>query len=180
MNLDEIQQMEQEWNETTPKLENAYGFQPFRMHDFRVMLMIAASNTKGRKFLDAGCGIGSKVWVAQNEFGLDAYGIDIVDEYLSQAHSIGVRAGFADIRDYQAFGEYDIIYYYGPFREYGEQAAFETRLHAEMKPGALLMTVLAAVKPYSWEQVFRRPWQGIWRKPDNGGQRVPRRRAPLQ
>jgi SAM-dependent methyltransferase len=69
----------------------------------------------GAKFLDVGCGLGSKVWIAQ-ELGFDAYGIEINKQYAEIAeefvgpHRIICQDGVL----YPDYDQYDVVYFFNP------------------------------------------------------------------
>lgn len=48
------------------------------------------------KFLDVGCGPGTKIRLAQEMFGLRGFGIDIVPRFVAEAQAHGVNAAVAD------------------------------------------------------------------------------------
>jgi len=164
----EIAALEARWDEpgNAPLLEDAYGFQAFRIPDFLQLLYYAVTAEPApRTFLDAGAGIGTKVILAREVFGLAAAGIDVVEEYLAEALRLGAPVDEADAMTYEAYGQWDVVYHYGPYREPERQVEFERRLQSEMAPGAVLVAAMPSAKPAAWESLFRAPWQGVWRKP---------------
>jgi len=174
IDLRELEALEARWKEPgdSPLLPDAYGFQAFRIPDFLRLLAVAVMAVAPmRSFLDAGCGIGTKVLIARDMFGLDAAGIDVVPSYVEEAGRLGLggMVALVDVREFGGYGEQDIVYCYGPFREPDAQAAFEKRLHAAMRPGSILIAVMPTLKPRGWECLFRVPWQGVWRKPTERG-----------
>lgn len=89
----------------------------------------------GLRFLDVGCGLGNKVWIAQ-VLGFDAYGIEINQKYVEIAseylgtHRIFCHDGIA----FQDYAQYDVIYFYNPMPS-GE---LETAIVATAKKGAII------------------------------------------
>lgn len=70
---------------------------------------------EGRRFLDVGCGLGNKVWIAQS-MGFDAYGLEINPKYAAIAiECVGANRIFCqDGIHFPDYGEYDVIYFYNP------------------------------------------------------------------
>jgi SAM-dependent methyltransferase len=56
------------------------------------------------RFLDVGCGPGTKVRLAQALFGLNAYGIDIVPRFISEAQAHGAACLLKDAFEFPARG----------------------------------------------------------------------------
>lgn len=91
-------------------------------------------------FLDIGCGIGNILLVAE-QFGFDVYGIE-KDPYSFQiaAELIGPeKVTQADIRTYDRYGRFDVIYYFRPFSDHEPQARFEKLIEEQMQGGAMLI-----------------------------------------
>jgi len=102
-------------------------------------------------FLDAGCGIGNIMLIA-NMFGLggEQHGIEYDKKTIDAAHKFlrtySDRNNFVihhgDILTFPNYKDYDIIYYYCPFSSYLLQAFFEERLEDEVKVGTIIMPYL--------------------------------------
>lgn len=56
------------------------------------------------RFLDVGCGPGTKVQLAQAMFGVLGFGIDIVPRFIAEAEARGVQARVADAFEFPASG----------------------------------------------------------------------------
>lgn len=67
------------------------------------------------KFIDVGCGIGDKVYIAREILQLDASGIEYIPETAAKARAVMPDAKIheGDAFDFD-FGEYDLIYMYRP------------------------------------------------------------------
>lgn len=67
------------------------------------------------RFLDVGCGLGNKIWIAQ-ELGFDAFGIEINPKYAEIAQGfLGTdRILIQDAMAFQDYAKYDVIYFYNP------------------------------------------------------------------
>lgn len=93
---------------------------------------------KSKKFLDIGCGIGTKVMLADVLF--DASGFELNEEYLKVAKLIGCRDVWqGDALEFEKYGDYDILYFYCPFRDDMLQVKFERHVYKHMRKGAILI-----------------------------------------
>lgn len=123
-----------------PDVGDQYSWVPFPCNNFVDLLIDAffvTGQDRSKTFLEIGCGIGTKVMLADVLF--DASGFDIEEEYLDTARKIGCKKVFAaDAMDFEGYGDYDVLYYYAPFKEEVLQKRFENRLYAQMKPGQVL------------------------------------------
>jgi SAM-dependent methyltransferase len=57
------------------------------------------------RFLDVGCGPGTKIRLAQAMFGVQGFGIDIVPRFIAEAQAHNVRAWVADAFEFPAGNE---------------------------------------------------------------------------
>jgi len=106
-----------------------------------------------KKFLDAGCGIGNILLIAQSVRLANRYhGLEYFDNVKSEAehflgldmkgHSSSITVEKADIATYKHYGKYDFIYYYRPFSDISKEVNFESRVEDQMKVGAILIPML--------------------------------------
>jgi protein-L-isoaspartate O-methyltransferase len=89
----------------------------------------------GSSFLDVGCGLGNKVWIAQ-ELGFDAYGIELNKKYaeIACAYVGPGRVLCQDGVTYPDYSKYDVIYFYNPMPS-GE---LETAILNGARDGAII------------------------------------------
>src|SRR5690606_17323835 len=89
----------------------------------------------GARFLDVGCGLGNKVWIAQ-VLGFDAYGLEINQRYVDIARDyIGARRIIChDGTTFQDYSQYDVIYFYNPM----PSMELETAIVSKAKKGAII------------------------------------------
>ena len=89
----------------------------------------------GSRFLDVGCGLGNKVWLAQN-IGFDAYGIEINQKYADIAgECVGTNHIFChDGITFPDYDQYDVIYFYNPM----PSDELETAIITNAKKGAII------------------------------------------
>lgn len=121
---------------------------------------------RSKKFLDVGCGIGTKVILASTIF--DAYGIEYDEKYVSLAHALNInRVGKADALTFDRYDEFDFIYYYRPIHDTDKYRALESKIHREMKSGALIAPMHTE---YNWhecedmEVLANKPFPKLYRK----------------
>jgi SAM-dependent methyltransferase len=176
--------LEKKWMGRIPRNQETWDWQPFPLDDFISMCQVVADAFPAGvtpSFLDPGCGIGTKVFVAQQIFGFEATGFDIVPEYVWVAHKeLGLihQTVLGDVDTCRAYDMFDIVWLSRPFRDDKREFAYELRVQNEMKPGAFLISGWAAAKP-QWEMYYRGPWKGVWRKPLDGKPVEPLPLAPI-
>jgi hypothetical protein len=179
----EMAQLARERETTDPDPE-LWRWSPLEIVEFARMLEVARSvamdGLRRLVFMEAGSGIGTKLYVAQYHFDMTAVGYEINPEYINQARKLWVTTHQCDFRtESPDWSEGDIVYIARPFKsdESDEIApdaveiAWERSVMDAMRPGAVLMSAFAAVKPRDWECYYRRPFRGVWVKP--GGRSVP-------
>lgn len=143
----------------TDKLERAghYSYIPLDYGTFLNQLNKAAKELgldfQGAKFVDAGCGIGTKVAMA-GMLGLDAYGVELNPDYVRVAQrmvgygSDHVIEGDAIKHNYKP---YDIIYFYRPMRDERMQSQLEQRIVRTAQSGAIILA--------NGKNSHREPWR---------------------
>jgi len=116
-----------------------YDFIPFPSGAFVDMLIEASiyfQLDRTKKFLDIGCGPGTKVMLANVLF--DAHGIEIKQSSVRMANRLGLKnVSQGDALKYDNYGDFDLLYFYRPFKNDPLQHALEERIFEQMKPGAL-------------------------------------------
>jgi len=120
---------------------------------------------------EAGSGIGTKLYLAVNKFNLDAWGYEVSDDYIAKARKLGVRTVKCDFRtEKPPWAKFDIVYIARPFKDDDVEVAWEREVMKDMRPGAVLISAYAAVKPYDWPCFYRAPFRGVWIKPATANQ----------
>jgi SAM-dependent methyltransferase len=117
---------------------------------------------------EAGCGIGTKLYLARNKYDLAETGYDINEEYLARCRELEVMAELRDLADLEnpaPWSAFDIVYTARPFKDDKFELKWEKSVQDAMRPGAVLISSFTARKPYSWECWYRRPFCGVWSKP---------------
>jgi len=118
--------------------------------------------------VEAGSGIGTKLYWAQKKYGMQVTGYEINKEYIERARQLfGIETEQRDLReppfpDWKAF---NIVYLARPLKEDDEEWAWEQAVHDAMAPGSVLISGFSAKKPYGWHCHYRFPFHGVWVKP---------------
>lgn len=164
MNIEAVRKLEQE--EAPPFLDSAldcFGWAPYDLDEFDRLLGIAARAATGNRFIDVGCGIGTKCLLAR-EHGLDVYGIDRIQGYVDRARELGVNAEVADVRGWPRYRDFDIVYVSHPMRP-DPESVFEVWLHDQMSPGSVLVTLRGSVIPGNWTELLHESYQRPYNEP---------------
>ncbi len=92
------------------------------------------------RFLDCGSGLGFILALAK-ELGFEVAGVEWSAKYADLARRLfpGTTTVQGDVLEYPSYGEFDVIYYYGPFAEDELQAKFEEKIEADAKVGAVIV-----------------------------------------
>ncbi len=143
---------------------------PFPLFEYVALLAEAMPVLEGSRLLEVGCGIGTRMLIAQELFGLDVHGFDRVPEYVAQAGKLGLDATEADALTFGDYGNYDAVWFNRPFRDPVPQRELEARVWDAMAPGAVVIAAnLEAPPPQTWLMVLN-DWEvrrGIWWKPSD-------------
>jgi trans-aconitate methyltransferase len=162
-------EQERSWQGKVPEAndERHIPWLPFPIPEFVALTALAAAEADGPRFLEIGCGIGTKMLLAQAIFQLDVTGFDRVPEFVEQACGNGLNAVRADAATWDGYGEFDIVWFNRPLREAAEEAALETRVWEFTAPGTVVMCAnLEARPPSSW-YLIEDDWEarrGVWQK----------------
>lgn len=128
--------------------DKAFRYIPLSPKVFIKQLRAATPFVPGRalghtaKFIDVGCGIGSKVLLADHaDFGITAKGIEFRKEYIELARRVAGNSDkiiHGDAFDHD-FKPYDIIYFYCPIHIPDQERKLEEHLFKTAKKGALFL-----------------------------------------
>jgi len=96
------------------------------------------------RFLDVGCGLGNKVWIAQT-LGFDAYGLEINPKYAEIAgECVGANRIFNhDGITFPDYDKYDVIYFYNPM----PSSELESAILANARKGTIIYHAIALQQP---------------------------------
>jgi SAM-dependent methyltransferase len=176
--------LERQWIGQIPRNKENWDWQPYPLESFIDMAKVVADAFPAGvvpTFLDPGCGIGTKVFVAKELFGWEACGFDIVPEYINAGHEkldLNSHVALGDVDMFRHYDIFDIVYLSRPFRDDKREYAYECKVQEAMKPGAFLISGWAGAKPH-WKLYYRGPWKGVWRKPYVGEVIEPLPLAPI-
>ena len=111
-------------------------------------ICLALKKRRPLRFLDVGCGGGTKVLAATTCFdlcdGLE-YEKNVVDtgqRFLELLSPERCRLMHGDALEFLHYGEYDVIFFYKPLVNDKKMAEMEERIFAQARPGTLLLTPL--------------------------------------
>jgi hypothetical protein len=122
---------------------------PYDAHSFlsyldlacHVMRVLHNREPATLRFLDIGCGIGTKVHLA-GQLGLDAYGLELRRDYCKLADLlVPGRICQGDALTHSCYGDYDILFFYRPIRHGEMERRLEKRVYADAKEGAVVIGV---------------------------------------
>ncbi len=143
----------------------SFAFIPFPCGAFVDMLTEAfflLGHDRNKKFLDIGCGFGSKVILACSLF--DGYGIEYNQDYVDKANLLGLnRVGLGDAFTFNKYDQFDLLYYYRPIHDDARYRIFENLVHRNMKVGALVAPMHTH---YEWDNLadIKRETKFLYRK----------------
>lgn len=165
----ELAQLAQE-RETTDPDPDMWRWSPLEIAEFARMLDVArglaVAGLRKLRFAEAGCGIGTKLYMARHHFDMEEMGYEINDEYLAQCRELKVTAVKCDLRvNKPPWEKFDIVYLSRPFKSDKYEVEWEWEVLNAMRPGSVLMSAYAAVKPRKWPCYYHRPFRGVWVKP---------------
>ena len=147
-----------------------WRWSPLEIEEFARMLNVARQaamdGLRRLTLMEAGSGIGTKLYLAQYHFGMSAYGYEINDEYIELAKDLNVNTVKCDLREeHPKWEDADIVYIARPFKDDAFEVSWELEVMRRMRPGRVLISAYAAVKPYDWFCIYRAPFRGVWVKP---------------
>lgn len=110
---------------------------------YRLLLTQGKAHTA--KFLDVGCGGGTKVLVASAHFA-ECHGLDFEEDYVAAGQrmlqltdSDTCQIFQADGLTFDQYDKYDVIYFYRPLRDDGLLAKMEDQIFSNAKPGTVIL-----------------------------------------
>jgi 2-polyprenyl-3-methyl-5-hydroxy-6-metoxy-1,4-benzoquinol methylase len=124
--------------------------------DFAITILDSrpgAASSVNPKFIDVGCGIGTKLVTAAQR-GFDVYGVELDPRYVKIATrllKVTSDEGYIRRFDYKVFqsnamrhdySNYDVIYFYCPFSDHVKEKKLEERIVTQAKPGTIILANL--------------------------------------
>ena len=125
--------------------ENNWEYFPTNLELFKDILNIIKKreiNINGKKFLDVGSGIGNLCYIA-TLIGFDAEGIELNPILFDISKQIYPEIKFInlDIYDFNKYYDYDIIYYFAPFKNIKLQEELKEKIENSVKVGTYISTI---------------------------------------
>lgn len=171
--ITDVMRLDREWMSRPDGRDNAQctPWMPFPLFDFIALVAEALPETTGSAFLEVGCGIGTRMLVAHELYGLDCHGIDRVPEYVAQVSKRlpgapggpAVTAEVADALSWEGYGDYDLVWFNRPFNDAALQRQLEARVWEAMRPGAVVIAAnLLSPPPGGWWPVLDDPEVRRW------------------
>jgi hypothetical protein len=109
----------------------------------------------GNVVMTGNCGIGTRMLIAREVFGLDVHGIDRVEEYVTQAWKLGCAAEVADALGWDGYGKYPLIWFNRPFSDPARERQLEAQVWNDMARGAVVIAAnLESPPPLDWWPVL--------------------------
>lgn len=163
-----VTELDRQWKGKVTVPADATPWMPSDPAQFLVLLIEAIAEAPGDTFLEVGCGIGTRMLLAQELFGLKCYGIEREHEYIKQAWGLGLTAEPVDALGWQSYRDFGIVFFNRPFQDTVKQAQLERQVWEDMAPGAVVIAMnLLAPPPSAWI-IVTDDWEarrGVWMKP---------------
>ena len=138
---------------------DCYGYVPLPNKEWRPSFEAARSFlATGARFLDLGCGVGTKVLRAQRS-GLDAWGLELRPRYVRIAHKLGAQVIEGDARKViDVIEDFDCVYLFHLLVDVEAEKALEQRTMTLMRPGSLLILYGVLLNPFDWAEIGPHVW----------------------
>ncbi|MGA2412738.1 MAG: class I SAM-dependent methyltransferase [Candidatus Binataceae bacterium] len=140
-----------------------FGYRPYPLGTFGSLLMTARANVQQGnwarpRFLEVGCGPGTKLVLANKVFGLEVSGFDVDAQYIKDAADLLVSQTLIDFQvrvddaeDFDDYGLFDIVFLNRPLRDYDRQLQLEQHVMSRMGNGAVLILANSLTHPPYWK-----------------------------
>jgi hypothetical protein len=92
------------------------------------------------KLLDCGSGLGFITTLA-NGLGFTATGLEWSERYVTLARKLfpSTKTVQGDVLEFEGYGDFDVVHYYGPFADESLQCRFEEKVEAELRSGGVIL-----------------------------------------
>ena len=118
-----------------------YYWAPLPLVDFFAGMAICAEHATGKRFLEIGSGIGTKLFVA-SAMGWDVRGVEVRANYATVSRNIFPQLPVykSAAETYVGYDRVDVVYCYRPLKDAEAQARLNRLIADRMRPGALLFS----------------------------------------
>lgn len=168
MASDSLEFLEEQWAAHEPSDDERFlPFLPYDLNRFRDYLERTLALFTPKRFVDIGCGIGTKLLLVQRERGIPVFGIDRVPRYVAEARSLGVHAEVADAFEWDGYQAGDLVYMYRPCEHWDDQLSLERVIRERLKRGSVLWLIHGEERLSEWHELWS-DWidrNGAWSKP---------------
>ncbi len=143
-----------------PEHPEFYEYQSTPVDTFVVALQMVRERARGNAYLEVGCGIGTKLVIAQH-FGFEVHAIEARAQYVATAQFLCPEATIkiADARHYDNYGAFDVIFCYRPLISDEGQAALDEFICGKAKSDAVLLYPYRNLTQYGWAQNAEHVWE---------------------
>lgn len=162
-----VERLEAAWLPTElSKHPEFFDYQPTPMPTFVEDLEVAIRHASGSRYLEVGCGIGTKMIIAQAA-GLEVHGIESREQYVATARHLCPEATIeiADARHYGNYRAFDIVFCYRPLISEDGMERLERFLDAELDKNVVLILPYRSMHPYGWAPVEADVNSHVWVRP---------------
>ena len=159
-----VRQLEKPWNPRVQVTPEYYDYVALPENEFFAGMDVVTKYILDTQhcfnsptFLDVGCGMGTKMFLAQR-LGYSVHGIDIHQEYLDSARTLvnGSYPELCNAFDYEYYDQFDVVYAYHPCIFHKLQHSLNELIASKMRPGALFF--LAGTKLDTHKNVEDQVW----------------------
>lgn len=130
----------------------SYNEKKFFSQISKVMQILSMLNKRNKaRFIDVGCGIGTKVFLASTLFS-EAHGIEIDDNYIttglniikhcSPEYTSNLSLKKRDALQFSHYRDYDVIYIYRPFHNVEKQNELEEKITRGAQENTVIVGML--------------------------------------
>lgn len=164
-----VRELDRTWQKKVPEADQRFApWMPSDIAQYLILLIEAMAEAPGDKFLEVGCGPGTKMLLARDLFGLDVAGFDRVPEFVNAARELGLDAHVCDAFEFTAWNEADVVFFNRPFRDRDMQRDLEAVVWRKMRRGAVVIAMNLETQPPAdrW-LVVTDDWEsrrGVWLK----------------
>lgn len=121
------------------------------------------------KFLDVGCGVGQKVFLAEKLFGMYAHGIELRKPIAEAAKKITYSYRETKIFEetaltFKDYDKYDIIYFYQPIADFELSKKMELLIAEKAKSGCIVIGFGARMFRPGQEKINKLGWKPLFNK----------------
>ena len=154
-----VRRLERQIKPRVPVVPDQFDYVALPEFEFLAGMDIVSQHTRpAARFLDVGCGIGTKMFLAEM-LGYSVHGIDIHPEYVELTNTI-IGSGSAELVDaftYTDYDKFDVIYMYQPCKFRKNQLLLNEHIVSHARPGTILF--IAGSRPEAGTELGSQVWR---------------------